>query len=98
MVLARRRFTGENEAVAELDLVPLAEECQEFWQRHVFRRAGEEPCTGPKFSRHDVSQRRGRDALWVFGNEFDDFMPVDLFCGHVGSLPPALRRGTERNL
>jgi hypothetical protein len=30
MVLASRRSAGENEAVAELDLVPFAEEGQEF--------------------------------------------------------------------
>ncbi len=63
MVLAHRRSTGKNEAVAELDLVPLAEECQEFRQGHVLRRAGEEPCAGPEFARHDVGQRPGRDAL-----------------------------------
>jgi hypothetical protein len=98
MVLAGRRSAGKDEAIAELDLVPLAKECQELWQGHVFRRAGEEPCAGPEFARHDVCERRGRDALRVFGDEFHDFVPVDLFGGHVGSLPPAWRRGTERNL
>ena len=98
MVLARRRFTGENEAVAELDLVPLAEECQEFRQGHVLRRTGEEPCAGPKFARHDVREHPGHDALRVFGDKFDDFVPVDLFGDHAASLPDAWRLGTERNL
>ena len=78
------RSAGENEAVAELHFVPLTEECQEFWQGHVPGRAGEEPDTGPKFARHDVGERPGRDAFRVFGDEFDDFMPVDLFGAHGG--------------
>jgi len=96
MVLAGRRSAGEDDAVTEVDLAALGEECQEFWQEHVLCRAGEEPCGGPKFARHDVSQRPGRDALLVFGDEFDDFMPVDLFGGHARSLPSALRGRTER--
>jgi len=90
------RSAGENEAVAELHFVPLTEECQEFWQGHVLGRAGEKPCAGPKFARHDFGQHPGRDAFRVFGDEFDDFMPVDLFGAHAGSLPPAKLRGTER--
>ena len=90
------RSAGENEAVAELHFVAFTEECQEFWQGHVLRRAGEKPCAGPKFARHDFGQRPARDALWVFGDKFDDFMPVDLFGAHAGSLPPAKRWGTER--
>ena len=96
MVLAGWRSTGENEAVAELNLVPLAEECQEFRESHVLRRAGVEPGTGPEFARHDVGERPGCDALRIFGDERNDFMPVNLFGGHAGSLPPARRRGTER--
>ena len=85
-----------GEAVAELHLVPLGEEGQEFRQGHVLRRAGAEPCACPEFARHDVSKRPGRDALRVFGDEFDDFVPVGLFGGHAGSLPPARPHGTER--
>jgi len=96
MVLAGRRSAGEHEAIAELDLVPLAEECQEFRQGHVLRRASEEPCAGTEFARYDVSQRPGRNALRVFGDEFDDFMSVDLFGGHGDSLRLARQRGTER--
>ena len=96
VVAAGWRSAGENEAVAELHFVPFTEKRQEFWQGHVLGRAGEEPDTGPEFARHDVGERPGRDAFRVFGDEFDDFMPVDLFGGHAGSLPPAKRWGTER--
>ena len=37
VVTAGWRPAGENKAVAEQHLVPLAEKCQEFWQGHVLR-------------------------------------------------------------
>jgi len=98
MVRAGRRSTGKHEAVAELDLVPLSKECQEFKQGYILRRAGEEPCASPKFARHNVRERPDRNTFRVFGDEFDDFMPVDLVGGHARSLPPARRRGTERKV
>ena len=96
MVLAGRRAAGKNQAATELNFIPRTEKCQEFWQGHVLRRTGEVPCTGAKFLRCDVCERPGRDALRVFGDEFDDFVPVNLFGGHADSLPPAWRRGTEQ--
>jgi len=86
VVITGRGSTGENEAVAKLDLVAFAEECQELLKGQIFRRTGEEPCLGPEFLRHHVCERSGRDTLRIFGDERHDFVSVDLFGGHVGKI------------
>lgn len=96
VVIAGRRPTGENEAVAKLDLVAFTEEGQEFLKRQALRRAGEEPSVGPEFLRHLVCERSGRDALRVFGDERHDFVSVDLFGGHDAKIfEPAVMHKSE---